>query len=309
AANKQLDLRSRVGLVNDAWALVESGDLGSDALIDILAGFRGEKNRLVLEQIIATLQGMSDKLVEDASRPGFRAYASSILLPVARELGFEPRPRESDEAKLLRKDVLAALAVLSEDPWLTERADKLAAAYLKDPRSVDADLAAIALRVSTRRAGDARFRELSDAARRAPTPEDHVTAVAALGAFADARLLRRALDLMLTEQIKIQDAFAIYGTAMSYAESRPTVLAWEKDHFAELKAKMPDFVLTRLAGAVETICDGAARADAAKFFAGALKGTDAGDRGLTQALETADLCIDLRAREAARVKKKLTKKG
>ena len=79
---------------------------------------------------------------------------------------------------------------------------------------------------------------------------------------------------------------------MTYPESRPTVLAWVQEHFGDLKAKLPDFVLTRLVASVGTICEAPARADAARFFVAALKGTDAGDRALREALETADLCIE-----------------
>ncbi len=304
---RALDVRSRIGLVNDGWALVQSGDLGSDALLDLVASMRGEKNRLVLDQIVVTLQGVSDKLIDDASRPAFRAYVSSVLGPIARDLGFEPRPKESDDAKLLRQSLLSALAVLAEDPWVASQADRAATAFLKDPRSVDADIAAIALRASTRHAGDKRFHELTEALRRAPAPEDRVITVGALGAFADPALLRRALDLLLGDQLKFQDAFSIYTAAMTYPDSRRTVLAWVQEHFGELKAKLPDFVLTRLASSVGTICEAPARADAARFFVAAMKGTDAGDRALREALETADLCIDLRAREASRIKKKLKK--
>jgi cytosol alanyl aminopeptidase len=309
SAGKALDTRSRMGLVTDAWALVQSGDMGSDTLLDLLGGMRQERNRVVVEQMIATLQGVSDKLIDDGARPAFRAYVSSILLPLAREVGWEPRRAESDDQRLLRKSVLTALSTLAEDPSLLGQAERFAGMHLKDPRSVDADIAAIALRASSRRAGDKRFLELQAAARRAPTPQDRVVSVGALGAFADPQLLRRALDLMLTGEIKMQDSFYIYNAAMTYPESRATVLAWVKEHFAELKGKVPDFVLTRLAGSVESVCDSAARADAAKFFVSALKGTEAGDRTIQQALERADLCIHLRGREATRIKKKLNKKG
>jgi alanyl aminopeptidase len=306
---RTLDVRSRVGLVDNAWALVQSGDLGSDALLDLIASLRGERNRHVVEEVILTLQGVSDKLVDDAARPAFRAYVSSVLGPIAREIGFEARPHESDDVKLLRRSVLTALSTLAEDNWVASQSDRTVTVFFKDARAVDADMAAIALRASTRRASEPRFHELVELLKRAPTPEDRALATSALGSFADPALLRRALDLMLSDQVKLQDGFAIYSSAMTYPDSRRTVLAWIEEHFTELKTKMPDFALTRLSGAVERICETPARADAARFFVAALKGEGAGDRALQQALETADLCIDLRAREAARMKKKLAKKG
>jgi cytosol alanyl aminopeptidase len=305
AASKQLSVSGRIGLVTNAWALVSSGDLGADDLFDLLRRMHRERERLVVEQMIAVLSAVSDAFIDEGTRPAFRAYVSSLLLPIAKELGWDAKPTETDEQRLLRKSVLSALSRLADDPWLAPQAGARAQAFLADPRSVDPDLAAIALRASTRRAGDARFAELTAAMRRAKTPEDRIVAVGALGSFADPQILRRALDRMLTSELRIQDAFYLFDAAMTWASLRPVVRGWLKDHFAELKGKMPDFAVSRLSSSVETICDAGERAEAAQFYGEALKATEGADRALEQALEKADLCIELRAREGARAKKAL----
>lgn len=92
---------------------------------------------------------------------------------------------------------------------------------------------------------------------------------------------------------------------MTWAESRPVVRAWVRDHFPELKGKMPDFLLARLAGVVESICEKEERASSATLFGKVMKGAEGEDRTLKQALEIADGCIDLRGREGANLQKKL----
>ena len=115
---------------------------------------------------------------------------------------------------------------------------------------------------------------------------------------------RRALDLILGDQIKLADSFYVFNTAMMWAESRPVVLGWVKEHFAELKTRMPDFLVARLSGVVEAICEKGERDDSARFFTEGLRATEGAERALAQALETADICIELRSREGARVKKR-----
>jgi hypothetical protein len=259
---------------------------------------------MVIEQMIATLDAVSRSLVEDGSRPAFRRYVSSLLLPLARELGWEPRKGESDEQRLLRKSLLGALSTLAEDPWIAVEAEKRAALYLKDPHLVDPDVAAIALNAAARRGGEKRFEELLTAAKKAGSAAERVVAVGALGSFADPLLLRRALDLVLGDQIKLADSFYVFNTAMTWAESRPVLLGWVKEHFAELKTRMPDFLVARLSGVVEAICEKNERDDSARFFTEGLRATEGADRALAQALEMADICIELRGREGARVKKR-----
>lgn len=346
-ASRALDARARLGLVNNAWALVQSGDLGSDALLDLLAGMKRERNRLVVGQMIAALRATSDTLVDEATRPAFQAFASALLLPVARELGWDARKGETDDERLLRQEVLAALSVLAEDPWLHAEAERRSAAFLKDPRSVDGDIAPIALRVAARRAGrpsaaggagaggaagaagaggpspegEARLAQLfaalgkapaalgKSAAPRAPlaqlTPEDRQAILGAIGSVADPALLRRALDWTLTDKVKYQDSYAIFAAASEWPASRPHLLAWMREHIGELKEKLAAFALVRFAGVVGSICDAPTRAEAASFFGQALRDVEGADRRLEQALETADVCIELRAREAPRLKKRL----
>jgi aminopeptidase N len=304
-ASRSLDVRSRIGLIQGAWSLVQSGDMAADVLLDLLAEQKHERHRLVIEQVIVALESVSGALIDEGMRPAFRRYVSAILLPLAKELGWDAKKGEGDDQKLLRRSVFGALSTLAEDAWFTAEAEKRAAAYWKDPRAENAEIATVALRAASRRAGDKRFVELLERARKEKTPEGRIMAIRALGSFADPNLLRRALDLIPTAELKGQDGFYIFDTAMLWAESRPHLLAWVKEHIAELKAKMPDFLLTRLADVVGSICDEKGRDDAARFFGEALKGIEGAERALSKELELSELCIEMKRREAPRVKRRL----
>jgi alanyl aminopeptidase len=302
-----LDPSSRIGLLGGAWALVMSGDMTADDFLDLLAGMKAERHPIVLEQIIESLARAHNALVDDDARPAFRAYAASILLPVAIELGWDAKKRDPPERSALRERVLAALAVLAESPWLAPEADRKAAAYLKDFRSVDPAIAVIAMTVSSRRAGEKRFSEIETALPRARTPQDRDILLRALGSFASPALLRRALDLMLSDKLRPQDGVPIVLAAMAWSESRPRVLAWLKERSGDLKGRLPGYILGRFSEVIATTCDRAAQADAAKLFREAAADTEGEGRRLSRATEAAGQCIELRAREGARAKARLAK--
>jgi alanyl aminopeptidase len=302
-----LDPASRIGLLGGAWALVLSGDMTADDFLDLLAGMKAERHPVVLEQIIDALTRVHSSLVDDDARPAFRAYASSILLPVAIELGWDAKKRDPPERTALRERVLAALAVLAESPWLAPEADRKAAAYLKDFRSVDPAIAAIAMSVSARRAGEKRFSELEAALPRARTPLDRDILLRSLGSFASPALLRRALDLILSDKLRPQDAVPIVLAAMSWSESRPRVLAWLKERSGDLKGRLPGYILGRFSEVIATTCDRAAQAEAVKLFGDAAADAEGEGRRLSRAAEAAGQCIELRAREGARAKARLAK--
>jgi alanyl aminopeptidase len=308
SGGKTLPVASRVGLVTNAWALVQSGDLGSDALLDLLVSLKRERHRVVISAMIDALRGVSATLIDDASRPAFQAFASSLLLPIAKELGWDARRSDGDEERRLRRIVLGALAELSDSPWLTGEAERRATAMLKDAPNVDLEVAAIALAASTRHASSARFDQLVARLKRAPSPQDRMATAQALGAFADPQLLEKSLNLSLSGDLKIQDVFYVVDAAMAFPETRMTVVRWVKAHWPELGAKMGDFALTRLATGVRAVCEPTDRAALGAFFTASLHDVEGAERGLDRALETADNCIELRARESARTKKRLSKK-
>jgi aminopeptidase N len=304
ASVKRLSPRERAGLVADAWALVQSGDLGADALFDLLAALRGERNRVVVAQMVATLEEVRGTLIDAGTEPGFRNFVGSLFAPLGKELGWETRKTDGEEQRLLRAEVLWALGLLAEDTWALGQADRRAAAYLDDPRTLDADTTGIALLAAARRADEKRLVDLRDAIRKAATPEERAMAVRALGGLRNPKLLERALDLALTGDLHAHEVTAAL-TQASRGAAQAAAMAWLRDRWPELRARMSLASLGELLDLVGGLCEAKARDEAAAFFEKALAEGEGTPRRLKEAVEQSDQCIALRAREALKVKKRL----
>lgn len=302
---RALAVPERIGLVANTWALVESGDATAEHLPALLAELVRDKDPLVVEEVIGVLGELSDSLVTDADRPKFRRFVSDLLLPLGKELGWDAKPGESSDKKVLRARVLRALAVLAESRTLLAEADRRARKLLAAPRSVDPETAEIALLLSTRHAGAARIGELVALIAGARTSDVRIPAVRALGAFADPALLRRALDQMLEEPIKVQDAYYLFDAAMEWPGSRATVLAWTKARFPDLRARLPGHILTHFVSTLPLACDGSLRDELGPFFRTALATVEGAERPLALALEGTTACVELRSREGVRFARRL----
>lgn len=302
---RALSVPERVGLVANAWALVQSGDGSAEQLPALLTELVRDKDPLVVEEVIGVLGELSDTLVSDADRPKFKRFVSELLLPLGKELGWDARRGESSDKKVLRARVLRALAILAESRTLLAEADRRARKLLAAPRSVDPETAEIALLLSTRNAPAARIAELVALIASAKAADVRLPAVRALGAFADPALLRRALDQMLEEPVKVQDAYYLFDAAMEWPASRAVVLVWVKERFPELRARLPGHILSHFASALPHTCDGRLADELGPFFREAFANIEGAERPLVQALEATTACVDLRAREGAKLAKKL----
>jgi aminopeptidase N len=304
-AERSLGVAERVGLVSNAWAGVRQGAISPGTLLDVLPMFDADPNRLVVDQVVGTLAGVDAALIEDGARPAFRRYVTARLAPKKRALGWEDKtPSTDDDAALTRRSVLWALGEVAGDAATLDEAERWAARWLRDPSSVPADVAVVAVPLASKRAGAAWLAELRTAAREAKTPQDRTIALRAMGMFDDAITLRSALDLLLGDEIKLSELRYVFGEAAHRRETYAVVYAWEKEHWAQLRARMPgSFGAGMLVDVAGSLCSPAARDDASAFFVSAIAGMEGAKRPLDESLERAGLCVALRRGGAEAVTK------
>jgi alanyl aminopeptidase len=299
----------RLGLVSNAWAEVRQGTIGATVLFEMLPEFDGDTNRYVVDQIANTLQGIGAALVEDDVRKPYEQWVRARLAAHKAALGWKPGPSEDDDRTILRRTVLWAMGELANDAATLDEADEISRTWLRDPASVPPDVAAVALPLGSMKAGASRLYQLRAVVANAKTPEDRVLAIRAMGTFDDPALLRKALDLSLTEEIKLSELRYLFGSAAGHRTAQPVLYAWEKENWAKLRARMPgSFGAGMLIDMAGSTCTRAARDDARDFFVSRMQGIEATKRHLDESLEAAGLCVALREHGADEVTQLLRRK-
>ena len=310
-AGKALDPTERLGLVSNVWAGVRQGAIAPGVLLDFLPLFDADTNRFVVEQVIDALRGVEQALVDDDARVAFQKYGVLRLATHKRALGWWPpsgHPEVDDDNALERRSVLWAMGELANDETTLIEADRYARAWLRDRRDVGADTAAVAVPLASIGAGAARLVELREAAKSAPTPEDRVIAIRAMGLFDDPVVLRKAFDLALGDELKLSEWRYLFGPATSHRTARGVLYAWEKENWEKIRARAPNSLARGMVDVAGATCTPADRDDASAFFAGATQGMEGVKRPLDEALESAALCIALRQHGAADVSQYLRKR-
>jgi aminopeptidase N len=303
---RALDSIDRLGLVSNAWAEVRQGALDPNDLLDLLPAFDGEGNHYVREQIAATLHGLDHGLVDDTALPAFRRFVAARMAGRKAALGWEPArgAKEDDERALERATVLETLGATARDKATLAEAEKYAAKWLADPASIPADTAEIALPLAAIGAGVPRLEQLRAAAKNAKLPEQRMLAIRAMGWIEDGPTLRKALDLALTDEIKLSELRYLFRAVAQQRGAGSTVYAWEKENWAKLRERVPgSYGAETLVGVAGSLCTRAEHDDAQAFFAQATRGIEGVQRKLDEALEKGDTCVALRERGAGNVSK------
>ncbi|MGH7338928.1 MAG: M1 family metallopeptidase, partial [Candidatus Rokuibacteriota bacterium] len=194
----ELSERERVGLASNCWSLVEAGLLPGDRLLDILARLMQDEDPFVVLSALEELPRAREPFVTDSTQGGFAAYVRTALRAPYQQWGGESTEGLSLDAISLRPNLFAWLGEYGEAPAVRRRMTALADRYLNDPADVNAEEAAVALRVSAFDGDEVRFRRYRASFESAENPGDRTLFLRALGCFRRPALRDSALAYSLT---------------------------------------------------------------------------------------------------------------
>jgi alanyl aminopeptidase len=258
----------RAGALNDASALVASGDLALADALALVPGSVASGERHVVAAGLDVVRRARDSAMDDAEAAKRARFLRAVYGPKARALGLARRPDEGVDAEILRPDVLWMAAVPGEDAALRLRAHDLALAWLKDPGALAPELVDTVLAAAGSAGDDALFAAILDKARREPDHRKVAELLTALGAFPTLAQAQRADALVNDPAFDIRDAIGILDAQFQFRRTRETAWSFVKSSFDAFAPRMrPDEVGFQIVQLTQTFCDEAHAAEVKAFFA------------------------------------------
>jgi alanyl aminopeptidase len=285
-----LSLPERVGLIGDIAALTKN-DMPLGEALALAPKFAHDQNRPVVTKTLAIVGGLRDHLVPKDLEQKYQRYLTDLFKPRALQLGWNSKPGEDDDARLLRPTLFGVLADQAQDSEFIAHAKELAESWLSDHRAVDPDLAGIVLAVAARHGDSAFFDRLHAQARKETQENFQRILLRAMGSFRDAAIMKRALSLILSGEFDNRQSIAILFAAAGSPETRDFAYEFVKQNWDALIAKLPNDFVGFLPFVAGNYCDAQHRADVEAFFKDRVTTTMGGPRNLQQVLEGINICI------------------
>ena len=247
----------RYGLVDDAWAAVLAGD---DRSGRVPRPWPGPSPTRPTCRCGSASSAASPRSTASCPRTtATTSGASSVRSPDRRSSGSATAADgEAERTAALRAALFEALGTIGADETVRARARAVVdAGWEHGP--ADPDLFDAAVRVVAAAGGEATFDEYLARADKAANPQDELRYLGALAGVPQPELLQRYLDLMLTDQVRSQDAPYLLRQVLADRDHART--AWDFVHreWSAMNERYPSNSIARLLDGVRTVSDPVAR--------------------------------------------------
>ncbi len=291
-AEKALTPGERIMLLGDEWAMVRAGQHTISQYLDLVAGMQPDRTRQVIQTYLNGLGYVGNNMATGADLEAFRKWMRGYLRPLVTELGWKPKPGESDETRSLRPMVLGFMGYTARDPETLKQAAEIAREYLADPASVDPNVVENALNLAAIE-GDAQlYEEYLAHMRQAKSPEDYYRYAGAITSFRQPELAEKTLNALLSPEVRSQDMVGGFFSMLSNPETRAQAWNFFKSHWPEIDQKSGGGLGGGFGGVAGVFCSAEAKQDLQDWFA---KHPDPGsNRRLRMGMERLDDCVRLK---------------
>lgn len=276
----------RLGIQNDAFALARAGLLSATQVLDLIVTYKNEVDYTVWADLSTNLKDFGWLLFQEPSYNLFRVFGRTIYRRVAKHLGWTVKPEEKHLTTLLRGLVLGELGAYGDEEIIHE-AQYYFSACLEGRLFLHPDLRFPVYRLVVENGGVSAFEAVLKMFREAGLQEEKMRCLRALGYSQQPELLRRSLELSLSNEVRSQDSvLAIESVA---ANRYGIDLAWHflQHHWNELYYRYGNgglYLLRRLiSSTTENFVTKHKADEVEEFFR--LHPAPAADRAIRQSLE------------------------
>ena len=228
--NFDIDDVDAMGLLDDVFALVRAGLVSTDVGLDLAKSFGARTNNEVWN-VVATGVGSVQAVFEsDSIRNQFDQYIQQLIDTQYVRLGWEASEGESPFDTLLRP-IIIGMAARYRHPDAITVAHNLFEDFLSKDTFIDPNLRAIVYSAAARVGGSEVFDKLLELHNETTAAEEKRRLANALCSFEDTTQIKRAIDLIRTDKVRIQEAISWVFVLYTNRHARDLIWEWEKENW------------------------------------------------------------------------------
>jgi aminopeptidase N len=291
----------RISLAGDEWWMVQASRHDIDGFLDLTNTLIRDDTAAVLDAVAAKVTYIVDRLADPRDRPRYQAWIRERVGPALRQLGLPGDANDDPNLQGRRATLLSLVGMTADDTEVQRLARDLALRYIADPTSVPPTLASTILNVAAL-GGDQELYDkyLAKLRQAKQEPEVYYQFFNALPYFRQPALVRRTLELSLSQEIRSQDSATLVGGLMEVPWGDTAAWSFVEGRWDALTAKLETFQgIPRMIRSMSTFCSAERAADMKRFFM--QHPVPSSERTIQQQIERVESCAALKSRQGQKL--------
>lgn len=223
----------RLGILSDAFEAAKAGYSDTTAALKLLDAYRDEDNTVVWDVMAGNFGSIRMIMNDDSLRESMKPYGRQLIAKQLQRLGLEAKKTDSHFDRLLRPTLIGIASVCEDDVVVENLLNQFKT--MKKAADINPDIRGIVYTTAARHGDRETFDRLLDMHNNSTSPEERLSLAAALTDFKQPELIERALDLVSTDTVRLQDAMYWVAYSLGNRFARQTTWQWMKTHWQWLK--------------------------------------------------------------------------
>lgn len=309
-----LDAGERLSLLFNAEAGLRSGTQSFAGLMAVVRKLGGERERELVGAALDVLKRLRRELLGAEELAGYRRLVRELILDRQQQLGLFPAQAEDGDTKLLRTELVGALAFEARDGALRRELDRLGRAHLglaRDGRlaRLPSELLELALAVSVQEGGKPVIERVRTALAASNDGLERGRLLSALGSNLTPELSPLVLEASLSDQLRTNERLGILFGQAWQTETLAVSYAWVEQHFDALVARLGGELGAQLVRLTGAFCSADSAERSRQFFTPRVAALTGGPRLLRLGLEANQACTAFAAAERTNAHEYLTSRN
>ncbi|HZS55284.1 MAG TPA: M1 family metallopeptidase [Bryobacteraceae bacterium] len=307
----RLNAPERVDFMGNAESLTNGGKLPAAHALQLVNIFHNDPERYVVAGAMNLALFPRTHMVPQDLMPNYVRFLRANFQARAHEIGWIPKPGESDDVHLLRPQLLRVVATYADDEELAKQARDLTDKWFENPSAIDPSVVTAVLGTAAYYGDKALFERFLAKLEKTKDRQERQRLLGAMARFRDREAVHAGMEAVLSGKIPFMEGLSLLFGGQSEQSTRGMAFDFMKAHFDEISAKRPTGGGFD-AGAVfpevgASYCSAQQKDELQSFFQPRVDKFTGAPRALSQVLESVDVCAALKASEEPSVEAFLKK--
>lgn len=297
----KLDQLDRLALLSDAFEAAKAGYMTSLEAVKLLEFYADEDSTVVWDIIASGIGTIRTVMDDDELREDFKPFIRKLVAKQLDRLSWLEKPAEPYFDSLLRPTILG-LASVGEEPSIVAESRRLFDT-MQNPDDILPDLRGVVYGTIARTGDVSDFDKMLAMHNASASSEERLTLTGALTGFKQKPLIERALAMINSNEVRLQDAVYWLGYSFGNRFARDRAWEWMTANWQWLDDNMgKDLSFYRMPNYAARSFSDPAFVPKFKAFFGPMEKLPSFERPIKQALETLEWQAAWRQRDLAAIK-------